>query len=245
MGEQQAPWTAIEIDQELCEHLFEALLALSRDEPGISRASYGEGEELAHRLVQDTGTSLGLTPAVDAAGNLYLTLDGADPGLPAWMIGSHLDSVAHGGNFDGAAGVIGGLAAVAALQGAGIRPKRPLTVVAFRAEESTWFPASYIGSRAAFGLLDRENLQVRRVDTGLSLYDHMAALGLDPEMVAQGRSHLDPNRIHGFVEIHIEQGPTLENAGIQIGLVTGISGSFRYRQARCLGSYALSSPSRI
>ena len=143
----------------------------------------------------------------------------------------------HGGNFDGAAGVIAGLSAVAALQAAGIRPARPVIVMAIRAEESNWFPLSYLGSRAAFGLLPAAALDTPRADTGRPLRDHMAELGFHPEEVAAGKAFLNPDRIHGFIELHIEQGPVLESAGLPVGLVTGIAGSFRYRTARCLGTY--------
>ena len=143
----------------------------------------------------------------------------------------------HGGNFDGAAGVIAGISAVAALQAAGLRPDRRLTVMAIRAEESNWFPISYLGSRAAFGLLPAAALNTPRSDTGRALRDHMMSLGLQPEEVAAGKAFLRPDGIHGFIELHIEQGPVLESAELPIGLVTGVSGSFRYRKARCLGIY--------
>lgn len=228
---------AIAIDPDFCAELFAQLLSFSRDEPGVTRAAYGEGEERAHALMRATGLSLGLSPETDAAGNLFLNLPGRDPALPAWMVGSHVDTVPHGGNFDGAAGVIGGLAAVAALRRSGLVPARPVTVAVFRAEESVWFPASYVGSRAAFGLLPPETLDLPRADSGLSLREHMAALGLRPDAVAQGEALLDPKRIHGFVEMHIEQGPTLEAAEIPVAFVTAISGSFRHRKATCFGRY--------
>ncbi|WCS28787.1 hydantoinase/carbamoylase family amidase (plasmid) [Methylobacterium sp. NMS14P] len=229
--------TGLAIDPNFCAALFAELLSFSQDAPGVTRAAYGTGEERAHALMRSTGLALGLAAQTDAAGNLFLTMAGRDPALAPWMVGSHVDTVPHGGNFDGAAGVIGGLAAVEALRRAGIVPARPVTVAVFRAEESVWFPASYVGSRAAFGLLPTEALDLPRADTGRSLRDHMAALGLRPEAVARGERLLDPARIHGFVEMHIEQGPVLEAAGIPVGFVTAISGSFRYRKAACFGRY--------
>lgn len=227
----------IEADYDLCERLFAELLHFSRDEPGVTRAAYGEGEERAHALMRDAGLALGMTAEVDAAGNLFLTMAGRQPELPSWMIGSHVDTVPHGGNFDGAAGVIGGLAAVAGLRRAGIVPPRPVVVAVFRAEESVWFPASYVGSRAAFGVLPPDVLELPRADTGRSLRSHMVELGLRPDAVERGETLLRPERIHGFVEMHIEQGPILETAGIPVGFVTAISGSFRHRKAVCLGRY--------
>ncbi len=176
----------------LTEQLFEELRAHTTDEPGITRAAYGEGEEFAHAVVRRVGRELGLNEAIDAAGNLYLTLEGEDPTLPGWIIGSHIDSVPHGGNYDGAAGVLAGLAVVHALRTEARRLARNLTVMVIRAEESTWFPVSYLGSRAAFGILPVEALETRRADTGLTLREHMAALGFDPDAVARGEAYLAP-----------------------------------------------------
>lgn len=225
------------IDPAYSQRLFDELAANTADAPGITRAAYGEGEEFAHRLMRREGAALGLAERIDPAGNLYLTYEGRDASLSGWVVGSHLDSVPHGGNFDGAAGVIAGMAAVRALIMAGIRPRRAITVMAIRAEESNWFPLSYLGSRAALGHLPAASLDTPRSDTGLALRDHMARLGLDPAQVGTGKVHLDPERVHGFIELHIEQGPVLEAANRPIGLVTGISGSFRYRKARILGEW--------
>ncbi|GAB4067853.1 hydantoinase/carbamoylase family amidase [Ancylobacter sonchi] len=227
----------IAIDRAFAERLFDELAVHTTDAPGVTRAAFGEGEQFAHEVMKREAAMLGLAQRVDPAGNLYLTYEGRDPALPGWVVGSHLDSVPHGGNFDGAAGVIAGLAAVRALSEAGIHPRRSITVMAIRAEESNWFPLSYLGSRAALGLLPQESLATPRSDTGLSLREHMARLGLDPTRVGSGQVHLDPAGLHGFIELHIEQGPVLEAEQVPIGLVTGISGSFRYRKARVLGEW--------
>src|SRR6185437_6784277 len=96
---------------------------------------------------------LGLEITRDAAANLYMTWPGRDRAAKRVIVGSHLDSVPHGGNFDGAAGVIAGLAAIDALKRLGLEPACDLTVMAIRAEESVWFEVSYIGSRGALGTL--------------------------------------------------------------------------------------------
>lgn len=224
-------------DLSLAETLLDALRAASLDEPGVTRDAYGQGEETAHALIREQAEKLGLAVTRDAAGNLFMTWQGPFPDRKHWIVGSHLDSVPHGGNFDGAAGVIAGLAAISTAKAAGLEPSRPITVLATRAEESTWFPASYIGSRAAFGQLEPEALDLPRSDNGRTLGEHMRDLGLDPEAVRQRKPSIRREQIHGFVEIHIEQAPTLELEGAPVGLVTGISGSFRYRTARCLGAY--------
>src|SRR5687767_10629902 len=149
---------------------FEDLAANTRGGAGITRTPYGEGEQYAYRLMDDHASTLNLKREWDAAGNLYMTLPGTDANAPAIVIGSHLDSVPNGGNFDGAAGVIAGLAAIAALQNARISPRHSITVMGIRAEEAgSWFSGSHgghLGSRMALGLLKADELDsALRVDT--------------------------------------------------------------------------------
>lgn len=223
-------------DLDLAVRLFAELAERTRAAPGFTRPTYGEGEQIAHDIVRRAGEALGLAAETDAAGNLYLTLRGSGRGKPI-LIGSHLDTVPHGGNYDGAAGVIAGLAAAAGFVRAGVAPPQDVVVMAIRGEESTWFPVSYIGSRAALGLLPAAALEARRADTGRTLADHMRDAGADPDSLRRGEQHLAPDSLGAFIEVHIEQGPVLEEQGIPLGLVTGIRGSFRHREARCLGAY--------
>ncbi|MBI4182660.1 MAG: hydantoinase/carbamoylase family amidase [Proteobacteria bacterium] len=228
----------LEPDIPLAERLLERLREATFDGVGITRASYGEGEQFAHGLVAGAGRDLGLEVETDFAGNLFLTLAGRERDGRRLLVGSHLDSVPQGGNFDGAAGVLAGLAAVSAMARAGLRPRHDLAVVAVRAEESCWFPASYIGSRAALGTLPASVPdEVRRADTGRTLAAHMAELGFDPEAVKRGARSLTPANTRGYIELHIEQGPVLETDGLPVGIVTGIRGSTRRRTARLVGEY--------
>lgn len=209
-----------------------------RPERGVTRTSYGLGEQIAHEMVQREARRMGMHCEIDSACNLYMTLKGRKEG-PAIFIGSHLDSVPTGGNYDGAAGVLAGLAVASGFCLAGRKPARDLTVVAIRAEESTWFGASYIGSRAAFGALSGRELDtVKRACDGISLGPAIQSAGGDLARLRAGEAHLDTSRIAAFIEPHIEQGPVLVAEERPIGIVTGIRGSFRYRQARCEGAYA-------
>jgi len=106
-----------------------------------------------------------------------------------------------------------------------------------RAEEAVWFDAPYIGSRAALGLLREEELSVPRSDTKRPLSAHLAEAGGDLEAVRRGRAELDPAAIRAFLEVHIEQAPSLVAAAIPVGVVTGIRGDFRYRNARAVGEW--------
>jgi N-carbamoyl-L-amino-acid hydrolase len=225
-------------DLALAERLFDELGQRTAAVEGVTRASYGAGENLAHQIAAREARRIGMAVETDAALNLYMTLPGRTRS-PRLIIGSHLDSVPCGGNFDGAAGVLAGLAVAAGVAGAGVELKRDLTVMAIRAEESTWFNASYVGSRAAFGLLKpRELDQVVRADDGMTLAAHIAAAGGDVAALRSGRAFLSRETVAAFVEPHIEQGPELIDRSRPIGVVTGIRGSFRHRQAVCLGSYA-------
>jgi N-carbamoyl-L-amino-acid hydrolase len=225
-------------DSALAATLLTALHAQSFDGVGINRDSYGAGEQRAHELLCEHALRLGLEVQTDAALNLYITLPGRSRTLPRVMTGSHLDSVPRGGNFDGAAGVVAGIATLSGWRQAGYQPLRDVTVMAIRAEESAWFPFSYIGSKAAFGKLPAAALQVRRADSGQTLQHHLQELGGSPQRLAAGEAWLEPQAIDCFIELHIEQGPVLVEAAVPLGIVTGICGSLRYRHARILGRYA-------
>ena len=228
----------VEPDIDLATGLFDELRARTGDGPGITRTSYGEGEQIAHDVLRREGERLGLQVETDAACNLYLTLPG-ETSTGRIVIGSHLDSVPLGGNFDGAAGVLGGLSVIAGLVSAGLRPPRDITLMTIRAEESTWFAASYIGSRAAFGCLTPVELdQVRRTGDGLTLGKAIDAAGGSSARLCAGEAYLDPRDIGLFLELHIEQGPRLVMESAPVGVVTGIRGSIRHRSASCLGTYA-------
>ncbi|SJZ37487.1 N-carbamoyl-L-amino-acid hydrolase [Enhydrobacter aerosaccus] len=217
---------------------FDHLRQHSRTRLGVTRASYGEGEQMAHDLMRRIGRDLGLEERIDAAGNLYLTLPGRDRSRPAIMTGSHLDSVPEGGNYDGAAGVVAGMAMLARWRRSGRQPRQDITVMGVRAEELSWFSAPYIGSRAAFGLLEPEALdRCRRPDTGRTLAQHMAEAGFEPERIRARQPQLEASAIRCFLELHIEQGPLLMQKGLPVGIVTGIRGNLRYRDCHVSGRY--------
>jgi N-carbamoyl-L-amino-acid hydrolase len=225
-------------DLPLAARLFDRLRAATFDGVGITREAYGPGERVAHAMARAEAEALGLEVAADPAGNLLMTLPGEDRAAPSVVVGSHLDSVRQGGNYDGAAGVLAGMAAVAGMRHAGFTPARDIIVLVARAEESgSWFPTSFPGSRAALGTLPPAALEVRRLDTGRTLAEHMAEEGFDPEAVRAGHCLLPPSRVNAYLELHIEQGPVLEAEGIPLGIVTAVPGSRRLRDARVLGEY--------
>lgn len=221
----------------LADALFKRLAEGSRAEPGITRDTYGSGENFGHQVLSDHANSAGLAVRTDAAANSYATWAGSDSAAPRILIGSHLDSVPNGGNFDGAAGVVAGLVTIEALRDLGLKPHCDVTVMGVRAEESVWFEVSYIGSRGALGTLPDGALAARRIDTGRNLAEYISACGGDPAALRRGERELEPATIRAFLELHIEQAPSLVEAGYPLGICTGIPGNFRYPNARIVGRH--------
>lgn len=221
----------------LAEQIFREIEYRRDGKEGIWRDTYGSGENHGHAVVGAHAKRIGLEVSKDAAANTYLTLPGKDRTLPAILIGSHLDSVPNGGNFDGAAGVVAGIVSLAAVLELGIQLERDVTVMGVRAEESVWFQVSYIGSRSALGTLPDGALHAKRIDTARSLADHIRECGGNPEAIAKGEKRLAPQDVHAFIELHIEQAPSLVELKVPIGIGAGIPGNFRYPDARVGGRY--------
>jgi beta-ureidopropionase / N-carbamoyl-L-amino-acid hydrolase len=226
-----------EPDLELAAALFDQLSRTTRQGRGIVRDSYGPGEQAAHDIVRAAAEAAGLEVSIDALGNLYITLAGRDRQAPRILTGSHLDSVPQGGNYDGAAGVVAGVAVLSGLRRSGYVSDYDLCVMGIRAEETAWFDVPYLGSAGALGLLDPACLKVGRSDNGRSLESTLLEWGFDPEAIRQKRRLLDPGTLRAFLELHIEQGPTLVAKGLPAAAVTGVRGCRRFRNARCIGEY--------
>jgi beta-ureidopropionase / N-carbamoyl-L-amino-acid hydrolase len=234
-AEQHAAWAGKARDRALAEELFDALRSRTADGFGITRASYGEGESAALDIIDSNARALGLTTERDAAANLVVTLEGAAPDLPFLACGSHLDSVPQGGNFDGAAGVVAGLAVIASFREWGLRPRRTLKLFGLRGEESARFGKPYLGSSALLGRLTPADLAARESGSNVMLAERMRAVGADVDRIQKGEPLLDPRQMAAWVELHIEQGPVLVECGLPIGIVTGIRGNIRHRVIECVG----------
>lgn len=222
-------------DRALAEELFSALQAATSDGVGITRESYGRGESLAISIVEAKAKTLGLKTERDAGANLVVTLEGNEPDLPFLACGSHLDSVPQGGNFDGAAGVIAGLAVLAGFKRAGFKPRRTVKLFGLRGEESARFGRAYMGSKALFGGLTQADLAVEEAGGGRSLLQCMSDVGVDVDRVARAEPLANPREIFAWIELHIEQGPVLVARKLPIGIVTGIRGNIRHREVECVG----------
>jgi N-carbamoyl-L-amino-acid hydrolase len=219
--------------------LLGELAQKTRDKIGITRASYGEGEQIAFDLLAKAGRDLGFEVSRDHAANLVIKRPGTASDGIGVLSGSHLDSVPFGGNYDGAAGVVAALLSLAAFDRAGMETTHDVSAIGFRGEESAWFSIHHIGSRAALGLLPLDEIQTaRRFDSKRTLAEHMAETGCDLELLKRRHASMPAERVKAYVELHIEQGPVLEHRAVPVGIVTGIRGNARIRKARCIGEYA-------
>jgi allantoate deiminase len=193
--------------------LFEIGMAAGTNRPGLAA-----GEQRAHELVEGWMREAGLEVSRDPGGNLVGQLTGSEPALPEVWSGSHLDTPPDGGRFDGALGVLSALDAAEAIA-AGGTPRRGIRVIAFRLEEGPRFGRGVFGSRAICGQLEDDEGDLLDAD-GITLADAFAALGLG---ALPDSGWLDPAPAC-FVELHIEQGPTLAAAGAPLGIVSSIAG---------------------
>ncbi|MCA3325430.1 MAG: Zn-dependent hydrolase [Roseomonas sp.] len=229
---------AISAQKPLVQSLLDGVAAIGADPPGITRDAYGRGENEAHHLIRKTGEALGMRASIDAGANLSLCWAAENPEAPPIIIGSHLDSIVQGGNFDGAAGVIAGIGAIAALCAAGVTPRRDIEVLALRCEEAVWFGLGLIGSRCLLARLPPGALELRHARTGKTLAESIAAVGGDPARLAQGKALRDPRSIGAYLEVHIEQAPQLIEAGMPIAICLANPGNLRHPFIRIKGEDA-------
>jgi len=192
-----------------------------QEEGGVARLSFTEEERAAKDLVASYMEEAGLAVREDAAGNLFGRREGRDPEAPAVLVGSHVDSVLNGGDFDGPLGVLGGIEVLQTMDEEGVEMGRPVEVVAFTDEEGARFSLGMIGSRALTGTLLQEDL--RHEDrNGVSIEQAMRNAGLDPGKVGEAARPADS--LAAYLELHIEQGKVLEGEDLPVGVVTGIAG---------------------
>jgi allantoate deiminase/N-carbamoyl-L-amino-acid hydrolase len=179
--------------------------------------------------IRDYMLAAGLTTRIDAVGNVIGVLPGATPGARRLLTGSHYDTVSNAGLYDGRLGILLPIIVAGALRRAGVKLPYDLTVIAFAEEEGVRFKSTFLGSRALAGRFDPGLLELKDGD-GVTMREVLSAAFPDnagSEMTAIGALALDPAEVAAFVEIHIEQGPVLLDAGLSVGVVTSIAGSLR------------------
>ncbi|MDF9302018.1 Zn-dependent hydrolase [Tritonibacter mobilis] len=220
----------------LAARLFEDIRALSPDREGVNRPAFSETETRVLARLAEFAERCGLSVEEDAGRNLLFSLP-EDADAQSWvLIGSHVDSVPMGGNFDGLAGVVAGLIVLIRAARGGHRFRRPVKCIAMRGEESAWFGACFLGSKMLTGRLPPDELTAPHRGDGRSLEAHLQTLGIDTAPVSAQQSTCDLARIETYLELHIEQGPLLVERGLPAAVVSGIRGNFRYPLIRCIGA---------
>ncbi|GAC1570824.1 MAG: allantoate amidohydrolase [Candidatus Elarobacter sp.] len=207
----------------VCDRL-EELGEIGRGANGITRRLFTREEYRARELIARWGRELGCDVTQDRIGNLIVRRPGARE-RPALAFGSHLDTVIDGGAFDGAYGVVGGLRALEWLAENNVRTRRPLELIAWAGEEGSRFPVGCLGSAVYVGWERFEDAVALRDDEGITVGDALA--GPDG-LLADVRVRDTFPKPAAYAELHIEQGPVLERAGVPLGVVTAIAGMHRY-----------------
>lgn len=217
--------TRIEIDLSLVERLLFGLAQFGAcEETGVSRTVYSPEWVAAQNQYAAWCAEAGLRVHRDAVGNVWGRLDGQADG-DVFVSGSHIDSQRPGGRYDGALGVVAGLVALRTLREQFGAPKRPIECVSFCEEEGSRFPgAAFWGSRAVTGAIQPGEAEQLRGYDGETMAEAMQAVGLDARHISEAERH----DIAAYIELHIEQGPVLEQAGLPAAIVNAITGLRQY-----------------
>jgi ureidoglycolate amidohydrolase len=188
--------------------------------PVVTRVVFSEADLRARAYVKGLCTAAGLVVHEDAIGNTFARWVGSEPNLPPIGTGSHIDAIPNAGMYDGCVGVLGGLEAVRVLQQFGFKPRRSIELAIFTAEEPTRFGIGCLGSRMMAGVLTPEQARMLQDKQGRSLDELRTWAGFTGPLEGV---FLDEGRFHQFIELHIEQGPLLEQESVDLGLVTHIA----------------------
>ena len=203
----------------------DALARHSERSDGLTRVFLSPEQRAANALVLGWMREAGMQAKLDAIGNCVGRYEGERPGLPALLLGSHLDTVRDAGKYDGMLGVVSAIECVADLTGRGKRLPFAIEVIGFADEEGVRFNATLLGSRAVAGTFKPEALE--SVDAGgVSMREALRGFGLDPGKIGGAARRRED--VLAYAELHIEQGPVLEAEGLAVGVVTAINGATRY-----------------
>lgn len=208
-------------EERLTQHFKEMSEIGKLSETGLCRPTLSAVEKQAFDLAASWMQQAGMKVRTDNFGNLIGRLEGKNPTKPVLMLGSHLDSQPYAGRFDGTAGVLAAIEAVTTLTEQGIVPEYPIEVVSFADEEGWRFNKGLFGSRGLTGQLEADEL-LRKDKDGITRKQALIDFGCDPDKLE--KSVYPPNSIAAFLELHIEQGPVLEQLNQPIGIVSAIAG---------------------
>ena len=238
--ETQAAAPSRHVQQERLWRTLEKLGEFGKNqEGGVSRVGFTEADLAGRAYVIGLMREAGLEVRVDPAGNILGRRAGAE-NLPVLLLGSHIDSVPHGGNFDGDVGSLGAIEVIRALREQKVKTRHPLEVVIWSNEEGGRFYSGLFGSSAAAGILPGD-IAERRDEQGGALREWLARMGGDAARIADAK--IAPGRVAGYLELHIEQGAVLDAARVPIGVVQGIVGiSLRTCTAAGFANHAGTTP---
>ncbi|MFT9598118.1 Zn-dependent hydrolase, partial [Mesobacillus sp.] len=210
----------VELKERIEQHINQISEYTATPGKGTTRLTYSQEDLKTRNYIKEKMREYGLQVREDGFGNIFGKLEGTLKDAPSVMVGSHFDSVPHGGSYDGPAGVVAALEVAALFAKNNLTPKYPLEVVALVEEEGARFGGGLMGSRGMVGLLGEEDFQNLRDHNGVSTVEAMGEIGLDPSLPKKR----DMKTIKAFLELHIEQGPILEEKKIPIGVVEAIVG---------------------
>ncbi|MDN0077666.1 Zn-dependent hydrolase [Crenobacter sp. SG2303] len=206
--------------------LWDSLMEMARigatPKGGVCRLALTDEDKAGRDLFVHWAKEAGCTITVDQIGNIFARRPGRDNSLPAVLTGSHADSQPTGGRFDGIYGVLAGLEVIRALNDHQVETEHPIEVAIWTNEEGSRFPPAMVASGVFAGVFDLEYGLSRKDQTGKTMGEELARIGYAGETPVGGRP------LHACFEVHIEQGPILENASTTIGVVTGAQGQRWY-----------------
>ena len=213
------------VNKERVNELLMGLAKFTASEQGVTRLAYSPLDREAQNWLLEQVQDLRLSLREDAVGNVFLRREGEEPELPPVACGSHLDTVIHGGAYDGMCGVVGALEALYMLRDAKL--KRSIEVIIFRAEESSRFGFATMGSKLLTGSATPEKLNKGGKKDDICFLEALRQWGCEPEKYAE--AIIPAGHYASFSELHIEQGKVLEEKGVQIGIVHNIAAPTRFK----------------
>lgn len=210
---------AIDIDAERFRETFETYSDIGATEDGgLHRLTLSDEDREARDLLMEHMEALDLDIRVDELGNMYGRREGTDPDAEPVLIGSHLDSQPYGGRYDGQLGVLTALETLRAFEDAGVETERPVELVNWTNEEGSRFEQAMLGSGVAAGEVDLDHALSLEDDAGRTVEEELARIGYDGDHPAR------VEEAAAYLELHVEQGPKLEDEGLSVGVVDGVFG---------------------
>src|SRR3984893_4615536 len=217
----------IEVDKErLISEIEELGLISDAEAPAVTRIVFTPTDLRARSWFRARCKEAGLAVRHDAIGNTFARWEGQNPSAAAVGTGSHIDAIPNAGKYDGVVGVLGGLEAIRALRQSGFIPQRSIELILFTSEEPTRFNIGCLGSRLLSGILSPEAAKKLTDKDGASIEQVRRAAGFQGELETV---KLPAGHYEAFVELHIEQGPLLEQKHIPLGIVSKIAAPSSFR----------------